>query len=168
MINLKNQAEFLISIYNKEPYKGAGIDINHAMLLFGIILSQKPEKILELGIGSGVASETILNALKYNSIKYIYDAVDNLCDIGGNLSEKYITKLKNENVNIFISEEEKFVKNCEPNKYDLIISDADHFHAGDWVEDIFRICKHNGIILCHDVDKGYPNLTKYVDYVKRI
>jgi len=167
MKNLANYINFIESIYNKNPYKDAGIDICHAFLLFGIILSQKPKNILELGIGTGVGSETILNALKYNQQEYIYDALDNLHDLGGNLSNDYINRLKENKVNIIISDEKSYVEKCENNKYDLIISDADHLNAGDWVEHIIRISKNNGIIFCHDVSsEGFPSLKKYIHYVK--
>lgn len=179
MNNLKKQIDFLESVYGKEPFKGAGIDIAHAMLLFGTILSLKPQKILELGIGTGIVSETILNATKYNGIDYKYDALDNCMIIpdwisgawdraGGYPTRNYIEKLKNENVNLIGEDEGKYVTNCESNKYDLIISDADHNRAGEWAEHIFRICKPNGIIFFHDVCcKEYVSLHKYIDYVNQ-
>jgi len=174
---LKNQINFLESIHNKEPYSSAGVDINHIILLFGIILSQKPINILELGIGSGLVSQTILNAIKYNGIKCKYDALDFcISDINWqNGGWEYptidlIDNLKKENVNLISEEEGVFVKQCESNKYDLIISDADHYNAGEWVDDIIRICKPNGIIFCHDVlffRKGsFQSLKKYIDYVE--
>jgi len=177
--HLKDQINFLESIYNKEPYKSAGIDVAHAMLLFGIILSQKPKNILELGIGTGVASETILNAIKYNSIKCQYDAVDFCMQYSEKTksylyhgswaypTEEYIEKLKKENVNLIGLDEKIFVENCQSDKYDLIISDADHNRAGEWAEHIFRICKHDGIILMHDIaGDWYPSLQKYIEYIK--
>lgn len=167
MKNLFNYFNFLDSIYGKNPYKDAGIDICHSLLLFGIIVAKKPKNILELGIGTGVGSETILNALKYNQQNYTYDALDNLYDLGGNLSQTYLDNLKQNNVNIIVSDEKPYVEKCENNKYDLIISDADHLNAGEWVDHIIRICKNNGIIFCHDVaNEGYPSLKKYIDYVK--
>lgn len=179
MNNLKNQINFLESIYGKEPFKGAGVDIAHAMLLFGVILSQKPKDILELGIGTGVVSETILNAVKYNSNEYKYDAVD-FCMVFSDKTKRYeyqgnwayptrqyIEKLRQENVNLIGLDEKVFVENCDSNKYDLIISDADHNRAGEWAEHIFRICKPNGIIFFHDICcKEYTSLQKYLDYVK--
>jgi len=167
MNNFKAYNDFLNSIYGKNPYKDAGIDICHSFLLFGIIAAQKPKSILELGIGTGVGCETILNAVKYNQQDYNYDALDNLYDLGGNLSNDYINKLKENKVNIVISDEKSYVEKCESSKYDLIISDADHLNAGDWVDHIVRICKNNGIIFCHDVcNEGFPSLKKYIDYVK--
>jgi len=179
MKNLKNQINFLESIYGKEPFKGAGIDIAHAMLLFGVLLSQKPKNILELGIGTGVVSETILNAMKYNSTDYKYDALDNCFLIsdwvsgawdraGGYPTRNYINRLKNENVNLIGDDEGNYVRNCESNKYDLIISDADHTYAGERAEHIFRICKPNGIIFFHDICcKEYVSLHKYIEYVNK-
>lgn len=180
MENLVNQIEFFKTIYDKEPYKSAGIDIAHAILLYGVILSQKPKNILELGIGTGVASETILNAIKYNSIECNYDAVD-FCmafseetkryEYQGDWAyptREYIEKLRNENINLIGLDEKVFVENCESNKYDLIISDADHNRAGEWAEHIFRICKPNGIIFMHDTaGNWYPSLQKYIEYINK-
>jgi predicted O-methyltransferase YrrM len=178
MQNLKNQTNFLEAIHNKEPYKDAGIDVAHAMVLFGVILAQKPKNILELGIGTGVASETILNAIKYNSMKCQYDAVDFCMQFSETTkryeyqghwaypTHEYIEKLRKENVNLIGLDERVFVENCESNKYDLIISDADHERAGEWADHIFRICKPNGIIFMHDIaGTWHPSLQKYMEYI---
>jgi len=187
MKNLKTQIDFLESVYNKQTYYnvdfkkdgGASIDIAHAMLLFGIILSQKPNAILELGIGTGVASETILNGIKYNSNDCQYDAVDfcmRYCEetksyvYHGNWAyptEAYIEKLRQEKVNLIGLDEKIFVESCDSDKYDLIISDADHERAGEWAQHIFRICKDGGVILMHDVAcNEYKSLKKYIEYVE--
>ena len=49
--------------YENHP---AAIDLCHNVLLLGAVMSKKPEAVLELGIGTGLVSWTILTAMKYN------------------------------------------------------------------------------------------------------
>lgn len=38
-------------------------------------------------------------------------------------------------------QERDFVMSTKENEFDFLVSDGDHNHAGEWVEDIFRIMK---------------------------
>ena len=46
----------------------ASIDACHATLLLGVLLSAKPQNLLEIGIGPGLATRTMLSAIEYNRI----------------------------------------------------------------------------------------------------
>jgi len=145
IVNLKNQ--------------GATIDICHVYLLFGTLISSKPKNILEIGIGTSLCSNILLKGIEYNGFGTL-TCVDNLYDLGGNLPYYILDNMKSK-ANIIISNEKDFVFNCKDNSYDFLISDGDHNHAGEWVEQIFRIIQPNSFMFFHDVSESYPNLINY-------
>lgn len=164
---MKDYFDLICSV--QHPYKEASIDFAHLMLLFGTTLSLKPTDVCEIGLGPCLSSLTILAALKYNQKPYNYTAIDNLYDLGGNLQQGMLDLLKEEGVNIIISEEEKFIKECPDNSYDLILSDGDHQKSGLWCKEYLRICRNNGIIMAHDVcNEGYPTLKNYITMAQEL
>ena len=163
MKNIKDYINYIVEAKSRNPAKDASPDLCHLLLLFGTVLSQKPTDILEVGLGPCASTMSILAALKYNQKPFNYTAVDNLYDLGGNLQQGMIDLLKEEKVNIVISEEEKFIKECPDNSYDLCISDGDHMASGNWSKEYLRVCRNGGIIFAHDVtNEGYPTLKNYI------
>lgn len=165
MENLKSYVQY---VCQSNPYRReAAPDICHNMLLFGTILSQKPEKVLELGVGTSFTSNTILYALAYNK-KGKLTCVDNMGDWNGhegNVTPDIIKRIEENGANFILSTEENYVKNCLENSYDLVVSDADHNCAHLWKEELFRLTKPNGFIFFHDVtNRGFPGLYEYVQY----
>jgi len=144
------------------PRHNASVDLCHGMLILSTLMSAKPENILEIGIGPGFCSELILSAIEYNQ-KGQLTCVDNFVDLGGNLPNTSIEKLKNNNVKIIAPIEEKdFVFSVEENAYDFLMSDGDHHRAGEWTDQIFKIMKPNAFMFFHDVSNtGFPSLQKY-------
>ena len=134
------------------------IDWAHAGLLEGLVLSSKPRKILELGIGGGRSLESILTGLEYNNQEYDYTLVDNWGDWGGNMPPE-VTELYGQKVNKIITSNEKdFVFSCQ-DKFDFIMSDADHNNADQWFEYVYEnLLNDNGILIYHDVnlDDDWP------------
>ena len=166
MQNLKNYVDY---ICQPNPYRRkAAPDICHNLLLFGMITSQKPEKVLELGVGTSFTSNTILHALKYNNFGEL-TCVDNMGDwngFEGNVTPTIIENIKKQGAKFVLSNEREFVENCKTNEFDLVVSDADHNCAHLWKEELFRLTKPNGILFFHDVtNKGFK-LHEYIDYVK--
>lgn len=141
----------------------AAIDVPHGALIFGALTSSKPLNILEIGIGTGFITNLLLEGVAYNQMGHI-TSVDNFHDLGGNLPNKVFEDLKKkENISIIAPMHERdFVKSTEDDKFDFLVSDGDHDHAGEWVAEIFRIIKPNSFMFFHDVNNpGYPNLTNY-------
>jgi predicted O-methyltransferase YrrM len=128
------------------------IDWAHAGLLEGLVSSGKPKKILELGVGGGRSLESILKGIEYNSQPYEYTLVDNWGDWGGVMPPE-VTELYQEKVhNIITSDEKDFVFSCQE-KFDFIMSDADHYRADQWFEYVYdNLLNDNGILIYHDVN----------------
>jgi len=139
------------------------IDLAHNCLIFGAVLSSKPKKALELGIGNGYATMSILSALKYNGIGTL-TSVDNWQDWDGK-EPKHIEGLRRMGVNVIEMDEGDFVRNQPDNSYDFLLSDADHTNSGDWAKDVFRIMKPESFMFFHDVE-GYDSPKKYVKLCK--
>lgn len=141
----------------------ASIDISHGVLIFGTMLSAKPEKILEIGIGTGFITNFLLDGISYNQ-KGILTSIDNFYDLGGNLPNHVLQSLKQKNnINIIAPIEEKeFVLSSKNDEYDFLVSDGDHVHSGEWVDEIFRIMSPNAFMFFHDVNNsGFPGLMNY-------
>jgi len=136
------------------------IDKCHSDLIFGLLVSQKPESILEFGIGGGQSTDSILKAIEDNQKKPRYVLVDNWCDFGGIcpqvVLDKYASKL-----NLITSSEEDYTYSCKE-KFDFIFSDGDHNNANKWFEYTYEnILKENGILIYHDIslsESDFPNL----------
>lgn len=159
----------LENILKDNWFHGAALDKNHLMLLLGVILSDKPKQILELGVGTAYASFSILEAIKYNKIGSL-TCVDNGYDINkhddnGNLKRTTIKSLKDRGVNVIMpTSEYDFVHYSESNSFDLLLSDADH--NGTWPDQLSRIIKNGSFMFFHDVNESYPNLLEYHEYFK--
>lgn len=137
------------------------IDNNHIELIYGIIISHKPQNILEIGIGSGLLTKKILSAFKYNGIKNNLDCVDNFFDWSG-IAPSHILDIKD--INLIYKSEEEFIRTCEK-KYDLIISDADHFNSHKWIDKTCCLLNENGILIYHDItNKMFPNLSSIISF----
>lgn len=144
-------------------FSDQSMDLNHAMLIYSLILSSKPEKIFEFGIGTGLISRLILKAIEYNSMGKL-TCIENLQD----WPEYNITSLKKNielGINVIHSSEEDFVKNCNENECDFLVSDADHINSHLWIDKVCKFVKNNGFMVFHDVAyPAYPNLYKNIEY----
>jgi predicted O-methyltransferase YrrM len=149
-------------------------DFAHNMLIYGVVLSHKPDEVLEIGVGSGNGTKAILAALDYNK-KGKLTCVDNYIDHKKHQDMKetdghppIVNEMMNhERFNIVVSSEEDFVSISDKDLYDVIISDADHGNCGNWVEKVFDMCKEDGVIFVHDVHSGnLGSPGKYVDYAR--
>jgi predicted O-methyltransferase YrrM len=135
------------------------IDRAHADLLTGLVKSSKPKTVLELGIGGGQATDAILAGLDYNQQTFNYTLVDNWLDFGGVMPE-VVGETYGNRINIVTSGECEFVFSCNE-KYDFIMSDADHHNTQNWFEYVYdSLLADDGILVYHDVmlTSQFPNL----------
>ena len=152
---LKAFGAFLQDYQHYRP--AAAIDKAHVSLIFSTAISQKPESILELGIGTGLVTYALKHATIYN-LKGQITSVDSWVDWDG-IEPPEIDNLRKNNINVIFSEEEKFVANCK-DKYDLIVVDGDHTNGHKWAESIFDLLNPGGIMFSHDINL-FPNLKVY-------
>lgn len=147
---------------------GIQVDEAHVALINGIVKSQKPQKILELGLGSGTTTDAILEALQFNQQTFEFTLVDLWLEPGWNgecpaeAVEKYSPY-----INIITSDEREYVFNCGKT-FDFIMSDADHFNTQKWFEYVYsELLESGGTLIYHDVtDRGFTNLREILEKSK--
>jgi len=162
MINIKKFYEFLRGF----KWSNQQIDVAHNCLIFGAVLSSKPDNVLELGMGGGYVTTAMLCALNYNGKPFQLTSVDNWHDWKGK-EPSHAAGLRKQGVNIVVEDEGRFVRNQPDWKYDFIVLDGDHHRGGEWAEDILRIIHPGGLMFVHDVNmEAYPSLKRYVELSK--
>jgi len=139
------------------------IDVAHTDLIGALIKSLKPQSILEFGIGGGRATDEILSSIEYNQNKPSYTLVDNWMDFGYQMP-KEVSERYSQKINIVSSGEKDFVFSVNE-KFDFILSDADHHNTDQWFEYVYdNLLNDNGILIYHDInvypeiEQSFPNL----------
>ena len=146
----------LLSSFNNA--NAVAIDLAHNVFLIGAVLARKPDRVLELGVGSGYVTNSLLCALRFNR-KGKLTSVDNWFDWNG-VEPKFVAPLRAAGVNVVVSGEEEFVRAAPDGAYDLLVSDADHFKSGGWLDQHLRIVQHDGFLFFHDTNQPrmFPGL----------
>jgi len=140
---------------------GAAIDLPHAILIYGALVSAKPDRVLEIGIGTAFITRALLDGVAYNG-KGSITCVDSFYDLGTNLSQENVDSLKEKVTLIAPKTEHDFVHETSANSYDFLVSDGDHDHAGEWADKVFEIMAPNSFCFFHDVNHPhYTNLQAY-------
>jgi hypothetical protein len=133
------------------------IDVAHNLFLMGAVLSKKPEKILELGIGTGFVTRSLVAAVRFNGKGHI-TSVDNWLDWNGK-EPPGINKLREEGVTVRVDSEQAFLRKCPSDEYDVLISDADHVNSGHWLSEHFRVTRNDAFLFFHDTNSPeWPTL----------
>jgi predicted O-methyltransferase YrrM len=147
-------------------YDLSAIDIAHAKLVEGLVVAHKPESVLEIGIGTGRATNAIIAGLLYNSQTCAYTVVDTWADFGDEGQPHGVDTTFTWPINFVTSSERDYVESCmefykEP-PFDFIFSDGDHTAAEQWFEEVYYgMLKPQGILIYHDVniiEPHFPNL----------
>jgi predicted O-methyltransferase YrrM len=132
------------------------IDVAHNLFLIGALVARKPEQVLELGIGSGYVTWSLLHGLRYNRRGRL-TSVDNFLDWKG-AEPPYVQELRDRGAEIIAPMEEKeFVFGAPSDAYDFMVSDADHSRSGTWIDEHLRIVRNDGFMFFHDTN----HQTKY-------
>ena len=132
------------------------IDVAHNLFLIGALVARKPERVLELGIGSGYVTRSLLHGLRYNQ-RGTLTSVDNFLDWKG-AEPPYVQEFRAMGAEIVAPMEEKeFVFAARTDAYDFMVSDADHSRSGTWIDEHLRIVSDDGFMFFHDTN----HQTKY-------
>lgn len=129
-----------------ESHPDVMMDDCHIDLIGAMVLSSKPKTILEIGIGSGALTMELLKAISLNGMGRL-TCVDNFGD--WNFQEPKGFKRLRDRVEFILSDERHFVQTSR--RFDFVISDADHAHAGEWFESTLRMVTDGGLLVYHDV-----------------
>jgi len=149
-------------IYQTNPI--VAMDDNHIQLIYSLILCNKPNTILEIGIGSGLVTKTIIDAFHYNQMPTKITCIDSFLDWNGNIPIGFETF--HDIIDFKQSNEKDFIFNCTET-YDFIISDADHHHTNEWVDKTYNLLNTGGILIYHDVtNSDFPNLFDILRFVR--
>lgn len=163
--------DYFALLNTMEPGAGeVAIDRSHNMFIIGALLSQKPDDVLELGIGTGYLTVSLVHALRYNG-KGKLTCVDNWGDARGGDMEDVAGNLRMAGVNVVAPMEERaFLVNSPDNAYDFLISDADHVNSGTWVDEHLRVVRPGGILFFHDTNNtvDYPNMALITQRVREL
>jgi predicted O-methyltransferase YrrM len=139
------------------------VDKNHASLVFSTCISLKPKKILELGIGSGLLTNSLMAAKLYNGYGDL-TSVDSFYDWSF-VKPDHVKAFESTGLlSIVVKDEKDFVLSCKE-KYDLVVVDGNHNEGHLWANEIFSLVNSGGILFAHDVI-AYPNLGIYMDLAK--
>ncbi len=166
---MENLHQYFDHILTFDHNSSSPIDRCHNLFLIGAVLSKKPDSVLELGIGTGYVTLSLIHALKYNGSGNL-TCIDNWFDWGGHEPEG-IGAIRAAGVNVVapISEEE-FVKQCPSDSYDFLISDADAFLSGLWIDEHIRITTDKGFMFFRNTNRSddLPNLSLIETRLKKL
>lgn len=146
------------------------IDRCHNLFMMGALLSRKPDDVLELGIGSGFVTLSLIHGLRYNG-KGKLTCVDNWTDARGGSMDDIMANLRLAGVNVVAPMEEKsFLTSCPSDSFDFLVSDADHLNSGTWVDEHLRVVRSGGFLFFHDTNdlERYPNMALITKRVQEL
>jgi glycosyltransferase involved in cell wall biosynthesis len=158
MENLRHYFDHILTFDYSDP---SAVDCCHNLFLIGAVLSKKPDNILELGIGAGSLTIGLIHALRYNG-KGKLTCVDNWFDWGGH-EPAGIEKVRAAGVNVVAPiDEAQFVKDCPTDAYDFLISDADAFLSGLWIDEHLRVTADKGFMFFRNTNRSadLPHLAR--------
>lgn len=160
------------------------IDVAHAKLIDGLVRAFKPVNILEFGFGGGRSHNAIAMGALFNANQPKYTLVDSWLDNGGtppddlhlsvnrhSLNHKHHDRTANtfSHFAVVTSQESDFVRKAcsDPDRYDFIMSDADHQHTHEWCGEVYtHMLASPGLLIYHDVNGAYPGLANVEGWLK--
>ena len=137
----------------------AAVDQCHLDLTYGLIRAHKPKKVLEIGVGSGRTTATLIKGIHDNgdASNTTITLVDNWVDWNGTKPTEILDEIQS-HVQIIEAPERDFVFTTR-DQWDFIFSDADHWNTDKWFDYVYdKLLRPHGILIYHDVSKkeGFP------------
>ena len=157
-----------INLLSETGGQDAGMDICHYMQIIGALVARKPQKVLEVGIGTALLTTGLVMGINFNQSGSL-TCVDNWNDWNG-VEPSEISILREAGVTVVAPvDEQQFIASCPDNSYDFVVSDGDHRNSWSWVDGYLRITKPDGFIYFHDTNNClFPSLSKIMDRVKEL
>lgn len=145
---------------DENTHIAAAVDQCHLDLAYGLIRAHKPRSVLELGVGSGRTTATLIKAVHDNGDKDNTEItlVDNWEDWKGTKPRDILEEIEG-HITVVEKAERDFVFDTHRKSWDFIFSDADHWNTDKWFDYVYdRLLNNNGILIYHDVSKevGFP------------
>jgi predicted O-methyltransferase YrrM len=164
MQNLQRYFELLPRFVGDER----AIDVAHNLFLVGALVARKPRRVLEVGMGTGFVTASLVYGIAYNGVGEL-TCVDNWMDWGGQEPD-WVQQVREAGVRVAAPMDERaFLGSVVADAFDLVVSDADHLHSHAWVDEYFRITAHDGFIFFHDTNSPvFRNLHTIVERVRAL
>lgn len=156
-----NNLKLFFDLLQNDNTLEVGMDKCHYLTILGSVISKKPDKILEVGIGTAFLTVGLQMGVQYNQ-KGSLTCIDNWSDWGGT-EPAGIDDLRHAGVTVVAPVSEKeFLSSCPSNECDFVVSDGDHRNSWSWVNDYFRVTKPDGFIFFHDTNNRnmFPSLMR--------
>lgn len=145
---------------------GVAMDEAHISLIASTIRAAKPERILEVGVGSGRCTAALLAAIDCNQMGHVI-AVDNWRDWEG-VEPEHVEPLRQRGAQVMRLTEQEAIAAFASDSFQVIVSDADHHHAGEWLPEYVRVLSPGGFIFFHDTNQpNYPSLYELPNRLQR-
>jgi predicted O-methyltransferase YrrM len=130
-----------------------GIDECHCSLIYGLVVAQKPARVLEFGYGAGNSFRAIQNGLQYNENGAIHVLVDDWSQWGGVSKSHLQLRPRYTAVEVNTCTEQEYIAKAGfVIPFDFIVSDADHQHSGESFWTVYdKLLRLGGILIYHDV-----------------
>ena len=142
MENLKHYFEYLSAF---DPAEINSIDHCHNVLLIGSVLSKKPRNVLELGIGAGGLTISIIYALRYNGVGKL-TCVDDWSAWDGREPDG-IDEIRAGGVKIVapvgIAE---YLPQCPDSAFDMVVADALQIEEMETLDQLERVAAEGAFV----------------------
>jgi predicted O-methyltransferase YrrM len=148
----------VLRTYKPGAASAGALDLPHNVFLIGAVLARKPHHVLELGVGSGFVTVSLLHALRHNG-RGALTCVDNWSAWGG-AEPAGVQNFRAAGVNVVTMDEAHFVHDARTDAFDMLISDADRSRGHEWLDDHLRIVQSDGFLFFRDTNQPaiFPGL----------
>ena len=150
MEHLKHYFDYLAAFEKAET---RSVDRCHNIFLVGSVLSKKPRSILELGIGTGSLTVSMIYALRYNGVGEL-TCVDDWSAWGGQ-EPAGVDEIRDGGVKmvapICVSD---YLRQCRDAAFDMVVADAIHLSSKDVLDQLERVCTDNAFMFVRNSNRS--------------
>ena len=154
MEHLKHYFDYLAAFDTEEI---RSVDRCHNIFLIGSVLSKKPRNILELGIGTGSLTVSMIYALRYNGVGKL-TCVDDWSAWGGQ-EPAGIDEIRDGGVKMVAPKGgSDYLRECPDASFDMVVADAIHLNSKGVLDQLERVCADNAFVFVRNSNlSGVPS-----------